>query len=147
MKDEDWQNVLDINLTAPFRLSRAALRGMMKRRWGRIINISSVVGVIGNPGQANYAASKAGIIGLTKSLAAEVASRGITVNTVAPGFIASAMTDVLSAEQKARLDVTIPLQRMGTAQEVAAAVLFLASLEAAYITGHTLHVNGGMVML
>ncbi|MBW7852251.1 MAG: 3-oxoacyl-[acyl-carrier-protein] reductase [Rhodospirillales bacterium] len=147
MKDEDWQAVLDVNLTAAFRLSRAALRGMMKKRWGRIVNITSIVGVTGNPGQTNYAASKAGMIGMSKSLAAEVASRGITVNCVAPGFITSAMTDVLNDDQKERLLGNIPVGRMGTPEEVAAAVLFLASAEAAYVTGQTLHVNGGMAMI
>ena len=147
MKDEDWQAVLDVNLTAAFRLSRAVLKGMMKRRWGRIVNITSIVGVTGNPGQANYAASKAGMIGMSKSLAAEVASRNITVNCVAPGFITSAMTDVLSDDQKARLLGNIPAGRMGRPEEVAAAVTFLASDEASYVTGQTLHVNGGMAMI
>lgn len=147
MKDEDWQTVIDVNLTAAFRLSRAAVRGMMKRRWGRIVNITSIVGATGNPGQVNYAASKAGMIGMTKSLAAEVASRSITVNCVAPGFIASAMTDALNDEQKGRILASIPMGRMGSAEEVAAAVLYLASEEAAYVTGHTMHVNGGMAML
>lgn len=147
MKDEDWAKVIEVDLTAGFRLARAALRGMMKRRWGRIIGIGSVVGSTGNPGQANYAAAKAGMIGLTKALAAEVASRGITVNCVAPGFIATAMTEVLSAEQKAKLETTIPMGRQGTPDEVAACVLFLASEESRYVTGHTLHVNGGLAML
>jgi len=147
MKDEDWQKVLDVNLTAAFRLSRAALRGMMRRRHGRIIGISSVVGVTGNPGQANYAASKAGLIGMTKALAAEVASRGITINCVAPGFIVSPMTDALTPEQKSRITAAIPLGRIGSPEEVAACVTFLASDEAAYITGQTLHVNGGMAMI
>ncbi|HIJ61352.1 MAG TPA: 3-oxoacyl-[acyl-carrier-protein] reductase [Rhodospirillaceae bacterium] len=147
MKDEDWQAVLDVNLGAAFRLSRAALRGMMKRRWGRIVNITSVVGVTGNPGQVNYAASKAGMIGMSKALAQEVASRGITVNCVAPGFITSAMTEVLNEDQKTRLLANIPQGRMGDAAEVAAAVVFLASGEAAYVTGQTLHVNGGMAMI
>ncbi len=147
MKDEDWQTVLDVNLTAAFRLSRAALRGMMKRRWGRIINITSIVGVTGNPGQVNYAASKAGMIGMSKSLAQEVASRGITVNCIAPGFITSAMTEVLSDEQKAKLLSGIPVGRMGEPDEIAAAVVYLASAEAAYVTGQTLHVNGGMAMI
>jgi 3-oxoacyl-[acyl-carrier protein] reductase len=147
MKDEDWQKVIDIDLTAGFRLARNALRGMMKRRWGRIIGITSIVGVTGNPGQANYAAAKAGMIGMSKALAAEVATRGITVNCVAPGFIATAMTDALSEEQRQRLATVIPMGRVGTAEEVAACVLFLASDEARYVTGHTLHVNGGMAMI
>jgi 3-oxoacyl-[acyl-carrier protein] reductase len=147
MKDEDWQKVIDIDLTAGFRLARAALRGMMKRRWGRIIGITSIVGVTGNPGQANYAAAKAGMIGMSKALAAEVATRGITVNCVAPGFIATAMTDALSEEQRQRLATVIPMGRVGTVEEVAACVLFLASDEARYVTGHTLHVNGGMAMI
>jgi len=147
MKDEDWQTVIDVDLTAGFRLARAALRGMMKRRWGRIIGITSVVGVTGNPGQANYAAAKAGMIGLSKALAAEVATRGITVNCVAPGFIATAMTEALSEEQRQRLAGVIPMGRVGTADEVAACVVFLASDEARYVTGHTLHVNGGMAMI
>lgn len=147
MKDEDWAKVIEVDLTAGFRLARAALRGMMKRRWGRIIGIGSVVGSTGNPGQANYAAAKAGMIGMTKALAAEVASRGITVNCVAPGFIATAMTEVLSAEQKTKLETAIPMGRQGTPDEVAACVLFLASEESRYVTGHTLHVNGGLAML
>jgi 3-oxoacyl-[acyl-carrier protein] reductase len=147
MKDEDWQAVLDVNLTAAFRLSRACLRGMMRRRWGRIVGITSIVGVTGNPGQANYAASKAGMIGMSKSLAAEVASRGITVNCVAPGFIATAMTDALNDQQKSTLSERIPAGRMGTSGEIAAAVVYLASEEAAYVTGQTLHVNGGMAMI
>ncbi len=147
MRDEDWHSVLDVNLTAGFRLARAALRGMMKRRWGRIIGITSIVGVTGNPGQANYAAAKAGMIGLSKALAAEVASRGITVNCIAPGFITSAMTDGLPDAQKEKLLAAIPVGRMGEAQEIAAAAVFLAAPEAAYITGQTLHVNGGMAMI
>ena len=147
MKDEDWQKVIDVNLTAGFRLARAAMRGMMKRRWGRIIGITSVVGVTGNPGQANYAAAKAGMIGMSKALAAEVASRGITVNCVAPGFITTAMTDALNEDQKSRIAAIVPMGRMGAPEEVAACVLFLASDEARYVTGHTLHVNGGMAMI
>ena len=147
MKDEDWQKVLDVDLTAGFRLARAAMRGMMRRRFGRIIGISSVVGVMGNPGQANYAAAKAGMIGLSKALAAEVATRGITVNCVAPGFIASAMTDALTPEQKERIAGTIPMGRLGAPEDVAATVVFLASDQAGYITGQTLHVNGGMAMI
>jgi 3-oxoacyl-[acyl-carrier protein] reductase len=147
MRDEDWQKVLDVDLTAGFRLARAALRGMMKRRWGRIVGITSIVGVTGNAGQANYAAAKAGMIGMSKSLAAEVASRGITVNCVAPGFITTAMTETLSEEHRQRLTAAVPMQRMGTADEVAACVLFLSSDEARYVTGHTLHVNGGMAMI
>jgi len=147
LKDEDWQKVIDVNLTAGFRLARAALRGMLRRRWGRIVGITSIVGVTGNAGQANYAAAKAGMIGMTKSLAGEVAARGITVNCVAPGFIVSAMTGALSDEQKTRLIGAIPAGRMGTGDEVAAAVAFLASAEAAYVTGQTIHVNGGMAMI
>lgn len=147
MSDEDWQAVIDVNLTSVFRLSRAAIRGMMKARWGRIINISSVVGQTGNAGQVNYAASKAGMVGLSKSLAAEVASRGITVNCVAPGFIETAMTDKLNDQQKAGILTAVPAGRMGTPQEIAAAVLYLASAEAGYVTGATLHVNGGMAMV
>ncbi|HTC18401.1 MAG TPA: 3-oxoacyl-[acyl-carrier-protein] reductase [Stellaceae bacterium] len=147
MKDEDWAKVIEVDLTSGFRLARAALRGMMKRRWGRIIGIGSVVGSTGNPGQANYAAAKAGMVGMTKALAAEVASRGITVNCVAPGFISSAMTDVLPAEQKERLAGAIPMGRIGTPEEVACCVVFLASDESRYVTGHTLHVNGGLAMI
>ncbi|MDA8232111.1 MAG: 3-oxoacyl-[acyl-carrier-protein] reductase [Magnetospirillum sp.] len=146
MKDEDWASVLDVNLTAAFRLCRAAVKGMMKRRSGRIVNITSVVGVTGNPGQVNYCASKAGMIGMSKALAQEVASRNVTVNCVAPGFIVSAMTDVLNDDQKSRILSAIPAGRMGDAAEIAAAVVFLASDEAAYVTGQTLHVNGGMAM-
>ena len=147
MKDEDWQKVIDVNLTAGFRLARGAMRGMMKKRWGRIIGITSVVGVTGNPGQANYAAAKAGMIGMSKSLAQEVASRGITVNCVAPGFIETQMTDALNEEQKSRIMTTIPAGRLGQSAEVAAAVVYLASPEAAYVTGQTIHVNGGMIMI
>jgi len=147
MKDEDWQKVLDVNLSAGFRLARAAMRGMMRRRAGRIIGITSIVGVTGNPGQANYAASKAGMIGMSKAMAAEVASRGITVNCVAPGFIVSPMTDALTPEQRERITAAIPMSRIGAPEEVAAGVVFLASDEAAYITGQTLHVNGGMAMI
>ncbi len=147
MKDEDWQSVIDVNLTSNFRLSRAAMRSMMKKRWGRIINITSVVGVTGNPGQVNYVASKAGLIGMTKSLAQELASRNVTVNCVAPGFIATPMTDVLNEKQKEAILGRIPAGRMGGPADIAAAVLYLASDEAAYVTGQTLHVNGGMVMV
>jgi 3-oxoacyl-[acyl-carrier protein] reductase len=147
MSDDEWQSVLDVNLTSTMRLCRAVMRPMMKARWGRIVNISSIVGATGNPGQANYAASKAGVIGLTKSIAYEVASRGITANAVAPGFIATAMTDKLTDDQKARINAQIPAARMGEADEIAAAVLYLASNEAGYVTGATLHVNGGMAML
>lgn len=146
MKDDDWAQVLEVNLTAAFRLSRAAVKGMMKRRWGRIVNIGSVVGATGNPGQVNYCASKAGMMGMTKALAAEVASRNITVNCVAPGFIASAMTEVLTDDQKGRILGSIPMGRMGSSDEVATTVLFLASTESSYLTGQTLHVNGGMAM-
>lgn len=147
MKDEDWESVLNVNLTSTFRLSRAAVKGMMKRRFGRIIFITSVVGVTGNAGQGNYAASKAGMIGMTKSLAAEVASRGITANCVAPGFIQSPMTDVLNDKQREGILATIPAGRLGTGEEIAASVVWLASREAAYVTGQTLHVNGGMAMI
>ena len=147
MKDEDWAAVLQINLESYFRLSRAALRGMMRRRWGRIIGITSVVGVTGNPGQTNYAASKAGMIGFSKALAQEVASRSITVNCVAPGFIESPMTDALAEAQKTQILSTIPSGRLGLGEEVAAACVYLASAEAAYVTGQTLHVNGGMAMI
>jgi 3-oxoacyl-[acyl-carrier protein] reductase len=147
MSDDDWQSVIDVNLTAPFRLCRAALRGMMKARWGRIVNISSVVGTTGNGGQVNYAASKAGLVGLTKSLASEVASRGITANCVAPGFIETAMTEKLTDAQRSGILGAVPAGRMGTADEIAVAVLYLASVEAGYVTGATLHVNGGMAMI
>jgi len=146
MKDQEWDEVLAINLTAAFRLSRAAVKGMMRRRHGRIVNIGSVVGSTGNPGQGNYAASKAGLIGLTKALAAEIASRNVTVNCVAPGFIESPMTEALSDKQREAILGTVPMGRLGRGEEVAAAVLYLASDEAAYVTGHTLHVNGGMAM-
>ncbi len=147
MKDEDWQVVLDVNLTAAFRLSRSVMKSMMKNRFGRMINITSVVGVTGNPGQANYVASKAGIIGMSKALAAEVASRGITVNCVAPGFIQTAMTDVLTDDQKNRILPAVPANRLGQPDEIASAVVYLASDEAAYVTGQTIHVNGGMAMI
>ena len=147
MKDEDWQKVIDVNLTAGFRLARGAMRGMMKKRWGRIIGITSVVGVTGNPGQANYAAAKAGMIGMSKSLAQEVASRGITVNCVAPGFIETQMTGALNDDQKARIMTAVPAGRLGQSDEIAAAVIYLASPEAAYVTGQTIHVNGGMAMI
>ena len=146
MKDEDWQLVLDVDLAAPFRLARAALRGMLRRRAGRIIGIGSVVGTTGNAGQANYAAAKAGLIGMSKALAQEVGSRGITVNVVAPGFVETAMTDVLPAEQRAKLIGAIPLGRMGRPDDIAAAVAWLASDEAGWVTGTTIHVNGGMAM-
>jgi 3-oxoacyl-[acyl-carrier protein] reductase len=147
MKDADWDNVLAVNLTATFRLARAVLKPMLKRRYGRIINITSIVGVTGNPGQANYAASKAGMIGLSKSLAREVAARNVTVNCVAPGFIESPMTDVLTDAQKSAILSTVPTGRLGAAAEIAGAVVYLASSEAAYVTGETLHVNGGMAMI
>ncbi|MEL6100033.1 MAG: 3-oxoacyl-ACP reductase FabG [Pseudomonadota bacterium] len=147
MSDDEWQSVLDVNLTSAMRLCKGVIRGMMKARWGRIVNISSVVGATGNPGQANYAASKAGMVGMTKSIAYEVASRGITVNAVAPGFIETAMTDKLTDDQKAGILGQIPTGRMGKPEEIAGAVLYLASSEAAYVTGTTLHVNGGMAML
>jgi 3-oxoacyl-[acyl-carrier protein] reductase len=147
MKDEEWDQVLAVNLSAAFRLSRAVLRNMMKKRWGRIIQITSVVGVTGNPGQGNYAAAKAGLIGMSKSLAAEVASRNITVNSIAPGFITTPMTNALTPDQKAALLGRIPAARMGEANEIAAAVVYLASDEAGYVTGQTLHINGGMAMI
>ncbi|MFC4351652.1 3-oxoacyl-[acyl-carrier-protein] reductase [Fodinicurvata halophila] len=147
MKDEDWEQVLAVNLTAAFRLSRAALKPLMKNRWGRIIGITSIVGVTGNAGQTNYAASKAGMIGFSKSLAAEVATRGITVNCVAPGFIETAMTDVLSEDQKTKMLASIPTGRLGAPEDIAAACVYLASEEASYMTGQTLHVNGGMAMI
>jgi 3-oxoacyl-[acyl-carrier protein] reductase len=147
MKDDDWQQVLDVNLTGSFRLTRAVLKGMMKQRYGRIINVASVVGVTGNPGQANYVASKAGLIGMGKAIAAEVASRGITVNAIAPGFIATAMTDALNDDQRSRILVGIPAGAMGTPNDIAAAAVFLASAESGYVTGQTIHVNGGMAMI
>ena len=147
MKDEEWDSVLAVNLTAGFTLARAAIKGMMKRRFGRIIGITSVVGVTGNPGQANYSAAKAGMIGMTKSLAAEVASRNITVNCIAPGFIETAMTDALNDKQKEGILGNVPAGRLGTSAEIAAAAVFLASVEAAYVTGQTLHVNGGMARI
>lgn len=147
MKDEDWQQVIDVNMTATFKLAQAVQRGMMKRRWGRIINIASVVGVTGNPGQCNYVASKAGMIGWSKAMGAEVASRNITVNCVAPGFIATAMTDVLTDDQKAKINSTIPAGKMGSSEDIAGAVAYLASEEAGYVTGATIHVNGGMAMI
>jgi 3-oxoacyl-[acyl-carrier protein] reductase len=147
MKDDDWDMVINVNLSAAFRLSRAAVKGMMSRRWGRIISITSVVGVTGNGGQANYAASKAGLIGMTKSLAQEIASRNVTVNCVAPGFIASAMTDVLTDDQKAKILANIPSGQMGSPSDIGHVVAFLASEEARYITGQTLHINGGMAMI
>jgi 3-oxoacyl-[acyl-carrier protein] reductase len=147
MKDEEWENVLQVNLTGTFRLTRAAMRGMMKRRFGRVINITSIVGVTGNPGQANYAAAKAGLIGMSKSLAQELASRGITVNCLAPGFIATPMTDVLNEDQKKAILGRVPADRLGTPEEIAAGVVYLASDEAAYVTGQTLHINGGMAMI
>ena len=146
MKDEDWDQVLSINLGSGFRLARALLRGMLKRRWGRIIGISSIVGMTGNPGQTNYAASKAGMVGFSKALAAEVANRGITVNVVAPGLIETPMTDALSNDQRERLLSVVPVGRLGLPEDVAAAVSYLASSEASYVTGSTLHVNGGMAM-
>ncbi len=147
MKDEEWQDVIDVNLTAPFKLAKAVQRGMMKRRHGRIINISSVVGVTGNPGQCNYVASKAGMIGWSKAMAQEVASRGITINCIAPGFIATAMTDALTDDQKAKINATIPAGKMGDSADIATAAVYLASDEAGYVTGQTIHVNGGMAMI
>lgn len=147
MSDDEWQSVLDVNLTAAMKLSKAVIRGMMKARWGRIVNISSVVGATGNPGQANYAASKAGMVGMSKAIAYEVASRGITVNCIAPGFISTAMTDKLTDDQKAAILTQVPAGRMGEASEIAAAALYLASPEAAYVTGTVLHINGGMAMI
>jgi 3-oxoacyl-[acyl-carrier protein] reductase len=147
MKDEDWEKVLQVNLTGTFRLTRAVTRGMMRRRHGRVVNITSIVGVTGNPGQANYAAAKAGLIGMSKSLAQELASRGITVNCLAPGLIATPMTDVLTDDQKKAALARVPMDRLGTPDEIAAGVVYLASDEAAYITGQTLHINGGMAMI
>ena len=147
MKDEEWQEVIDVNMTATFKLAKAVQRGMMKRRTGRIINIASVVGVTGNPGQCNYVASKAGMIGWSKAMAAEVASRGITVNAIAPGFIATAMTDALNDDQKDAINAKIPAGKMGTSDDIAAAAVYLASDESAYVTGQTIHVNGGMAMI
>jgi len=147
MSADDWQDVLDVNLTAPFKLAQAVQRGMMKRRSGRIVNISSVVGVTGNPGQCNYVASKAGMIGWSKAMAAEVASRGITVNCIAPGFIATAMTEALNDDQKAKINSTIPAGKMGASDDIAAAAVYLSSDEAGYVTGQTIHVNGGMAMI
>jgi len=147
LSDEDWLKVLDVNLGAAFRLSRAVMRGMMQRRWGRVVNITSIVGVTGNAGQANYAASKAGMIGMSKSIAQEVASRGITVNCLAPGFIETAMTDVLKDDIKKKLLEAVPARRLGSPEDIAAGVLYLASEEASYVTGQTLHINGGMVMI
>lgn len=147
MSDEEWDSVINVNLTSTMRLCRGVMRPMMKSRWGRIINISSIVGATGNPGQVNYAASKAGMVGMTKSIAYEVASRGITANCVAPGFIATAMTEKLTDDQKGKINAQIPAARMGEAQEIAAAVLYLASAEAGYTTGATVHVNGGMAMI
>jgi 3-oxoacyl-[acyl-carrier protein] reductase len=147
MRDADWQAVIDLNLTAAFRLTRAGLRGMLRRRHGRIVCITSGVGVLGNPGQANYAAAKAGMIGMAKSVAAEVAARGITVNCIAPGFITTPMTEALSEEQTAHAIAAVPMGRFGNPEEVGAAVVYLASAEAAYVTGHTLHLNGGLAMI
>jgi 3-oxoacyl-[acyl-carrier protein] reductase len=147
MGDADWNAVLEVDLTAPFRLARAALRGMMKKRWGRVVSIASIVGVTGNAGQANYAAAKAGLIGMSKSLAQEVATRGVTVNVVAPGFVKTAMTDALPEAARTALLSRIPTQRMGSPEDVAAAVVYLASAESGWVTGQTLHVNGGMAMV
>lgn len=147
MSDDEWADVINVNLTSTMRLCKGVIRGMMKSRWGRIVNVSSIVGTTGNPGQANYAASKAGMVGMSKSVAYEVASRGITVNCIAPGFIATAMTEKLTDDQKDKINVQIPAGRMGTPSEIAAAALYLSSNQAAYVTGTTLHVNGGMAML
>jgi len=147
MSDDEWADVLNVNLTSAFRLSRGVLRGMMKARWGRIVQVGSIVGTTGNPGQGNYAAAKAGLVGMSKSLAYEVASRGVTVNVIAPGFVATAMTDTLTDDQKARILAQIPAGRMGKPAEIGAAALYLASPEAGYVTGTVLHVNGGMAMI
>lgn len=147
MKAEEWEEVIRVNLTATFLLAQACQRGMMKARWGRIINISSVVGTTGNPGQCNYVASKAGLVGWTKAMAAEIASRNVTVNCIAPGFIATPMTDVLTDDQKAKINSSIPMARMGGPEDIAAATVYLASEEASYVTGQTIHVNGGMAMI
>lgn len=147
MKPEEWDEVIRVNLTATFLLAQACQRGMMKARWGRIINISSIVGTTGNPGQCNYVASKAGLAGWTKAMAAEIASRNVTVNCIAPGFIATPMTDVLTDDQKAKINASIPMARMGGPEDIAAATVYLASEEAAYVTGQTIHVNGGMAMI
>lgn len=147
MKDSEWEDVIAVNLTAAFRLSRAALKGMMKRKFGRIINITSIVGVTGNPGQGNYAAAKAGMIGMTKALAQEIASRNITANCIAPGFITSPMTDALDEKQREAILRNVPMNRLGTGEDIAAAVVYLASAEANYVTGQTLHINGGMAMI
>lgn len=147
MSDDDWQTVIDVNMTATFKLAKAVQRGMMKRRTGRIINIASVVGVTGNPGQCNYVASKAGMIGWSKAMGAEIASRGITVNCIAPGFIATAMTEALNDDQKAKINGTIPAGKMGASEDISSAAVYLASDEAGYVTGQTIHVNGGMAMI
>lgn len=147
MKDEEWNEVINVNLTSTFKLAKALQRGMMKRRYGRIINVASVVGVTGNPGQCNYVASKAGMIGWSKAMAAELASRGVTVNCIAPGFIETAMTDALNDDQKAKINATIPAGKMGSSEDIASAAAYLATEEAGYMTGQTLHVNGGMAMI
>jgi 3-oxoacyl-[acyl-carrier protein] reductase len=147
MKDEEWNEVINVNMTSTFKLAQALQRGMMKRRWGRIINVASVVGVTGNPGQCNYVASKAGMIGWSKAMAQEIASRGITINCIAPGFIATPMTDALNDEQKSRITANIPAQKMGSSEDIAAAAVYLASEEASYVTGQTVHVNGGLAMI
>ncbi|MGB4107688.1 MAG: 3-oxoacyl-[acyl-carrier-protein] reductase [Alphaproteobacteria bacterium] len=147
MKDDEWNEVINVNMTSTFKLAQALQRGMMKRRWGRIINVASVVGVTGNPGQCNYVASKAGMIGWSKAMAQEIASRNITVNCIAPGFIATAMTDTLNDDQKGRITANIPAGKMGSSEDIAAAAVYLASEEAAYVTGQTIHVNGGLAMI